>query len=137
MAWLTTHGEYLLQGPSASLPRWAAALCDRDGNPICPARFYVVTARGEVSRTFSEPLGYSVGDERGVTNVHAVSGDSLVSFHVIDHVLLGTRIESRTEIAGLTPSQPGSVPFYVSDIIAAYEATAARRGSLPHSDAHP
>ena len=79
-----------------------------------------------VSGAFSEPIEYSVDDERGLTNIYAVAGDSLIAFHVIDHVSLGLRTESRVEIAGLTPDQAEMAPSRVWDGIAAYDVAASR-----------
>jgi len=114
-------GEYLVQGPSAPLPDWAGVVRGNGGDPVRPAKFYLVTPAGEVSRAFSEPLEYSVDDERGLSNIHAVSGDSLVSYHVIDHVSLGMRIQSRVVVAGLTPGQAEREPSGMSSVIAEYE----------------
>jgi hypothetical protein len=120
MIWLTPNGEYLVQGPAASLPKWAGAIRS-PGDPIQPATFYLVTPEGEVSRAYSEPLEYSVDDERGLTNIHAVSGDSLVATHVIDHVSLGVRIERRVEITGLTSVSAETTPTGMWNVIAAYQ----------------
>jgi len=121
MIWLTPDGEYLVQGPGALLPDWTGVVRGLNGESVRPAKFYLVTPAGEVSRAFSEPLEYSVDDERGLSNIHAVSGDSLVSYPVIDHLWLGRRIVSRVVVAGLTPAEAGSDPSSLSGAIAAYE----------------
>jgi hypothetical protein len=121
MIWLTPDGEYLVQGPGAVLPDWAAVVRGLNGESVGPAKFYLVTPAGDVSQAFSEPLEYTVDDERGLSNIHAVSGDSLVSYHVIEHLSLGQRIVSRVVVAGLTPAEAGSAPSSLSGVIAAYE----------------
>lgn len=126
MIWRTPNGEYVVQMPIARLPDWAGAIHGPNLEPIQPARFYLVTPDGVVGKAFSEPIEYSVGDERGLTNIHAVAGDSLIAFHVVDHVSLGLRIESRVEITGLTPGEAGMAPSHLWDGIAAYEVAAAR-----------
>src|SRR5688500_14313118 len=98
MTWLTPDGLYLVEGAGASLPSWAEAALGPD--PVRPARFYLVTPGGEVRRAFSGPLDYAVNDERGLANVHAIAGDALVSYHVIDHRLYDLRVEKRVEVAG-------------------------------------
>jgi hypothetical protein len=121
MIWITPAGEYLVQGPGALLPDSAAALRGPNGEPLRPARFYLVNRAGEVSQVFSEPLEYSVDDEAGQSNIHVVSDNSLVSYHVIEHLSLGQRVVSRVELAGLTPAAAVSAPFSLSSAIAAYE----------------
>ena len=137
MIWITPDGDYLVQGPAARLPDSAEAVRDRNGELVRPARFYLVTPAGEVSQAFSEPLEYSVDDEAGLSNIHAVSGDSLFSYHVIEHLWLGQRVESRVELAGLTPADAESAPFSPSGVIAAYEQREqAERHRRLDKDAH-
>lgn len=121
MIWLTPDGEYLVQGPGFALPEWAGVVRGPGGDPVRPAKFYLVTPGGEVSRAFSEPRECSTGDEAFLSNIHAVFGDALVSYYVVDHLDLGLRIESRVEVAGLTPAQAGRAPSNLSGVIAAYE----------------
>ena len=121
MIWLTPTGEYLVQRLIAPLPNWASAIIDASGDRIQPAKFYLVTSTGVVSKAFSSPIEYSVDDQRGLTNVHAVIESSLVSYHVIDHISLGSRIEHRFEVAGLTPVPAETAPPGLSSTIAAYE----------------
>ena len=122
MIWLTPDGEYLVQGAGSLLPDWAGVVRDLNGELVRPAKFYLVTSAGEVSRAFSEPLESSVDDEAGLSNIHAVSGDSLVSYFVIEHLWLGRRIVSQVEVAGLTPVQSERAPSGLSGVISAYEA---------------
>src|SRR5215210_6255643 len=82
MVWLTRDGDYLLEGAGASLPDWARVAHGHGGEPVRPAAYYLVTPGGEVRQAFSGPIAYGLDDERGLSDIHAVSGDTLVSYHV-------------------------------------------------------
>jgi hypothetical protein len=121
MIWLTPDGDYLVEGTAAPLSDYAEAVRGPDGGPVRPAKFYLVTPAGEVTQAFSEPFEYSVDDERGLTSIHAVSGNALISYRVVEHLWLDLRVQSEVEVAGLTPVEAGKAPPGLSGVIAAYE----------------
>ncbi len=121
MIWLTPDGEYLVEGERCRLPDWAGPVRGPGGEPVRPARFYLVTPGGEVRRTFSEPIEYSIDDEIGLSSIHAVSGDALLRYHIRQHRWDGPEAGSEVELAGLRAIGAGTVPFHPDRVIAAYE----------------
>jgi hypothetical protein len=121
MIWLTPEGEYLVQGTSHPLPDWAAAVRGPAGEPVRPARFYLVTRAGEVRRVFHEPGDCYVDETHVLSDVHAVFEDALVHYCVLDHLRFDMEIESRVELAGLRKAEPAEVPSGLRAAIEAYD----------------
>lgn len=134
MIWLTPDGEYLVQGAAHPLPDWAAAARGPGGEPVRPARFHLVTPAGEVRREFRGPADFCLDDELVLAHVHAVSGDTLVSYRVTDHVRRGLEVESRVEVAGLRPARPGEAPPGLWAGIEAYDERERAEGERQRAE---
>jgi hypothetical protein len=127
MIWLTPDEEYLVEGEGCRIPNWAGPVLGPGGDPVRPAKFYLVTPGGEVTRAFSEPIEYSIDVELGVTNIHAVSGGALLSYHVRQLDFDEPMVKSSVELTGLRAIEAGSVPFDLGSVIGAHEAAELAR----------
>jgi hypothetical protein len=90
--WRTQTGDYLIEGRVGYFSRDSGVtksllhgaqnkVLDSAGASIVPAAFSRVSKTGEPLEIFVQPTAYSIEDEQGLTNIHAVVGDSLYAYH--------------------------------------------------------
>jgi hypothetical protein len=64
-------------------------------------------AAGNRLRVFLGSAVYSLDDTLGISDIHWVVGDRLLSFHWIDHALNEPVVKETVEIDGLIPCDAG------------------------------
>jgi hypothetical protein len=124
MPWITPERDYLVEGKKCSLPQGVTIASSDGSTPLCPAKFYLIDERGEVKSAYSEPLEYGIDNEHGVTNIHAVVGDTLLSYYwkeFVGPVAPPDEITSRVILTGLRSIARDELPFDPQQVIAAFE----------------
>ena len=129
MLWITPERDYLVEGESCSLPDGAEIAGDPGSPSLRPAKFYLVSKEGEVKCAYSEPRSYGIDNELGLTNIHAISGDTVQVYHCREFWGPGRppdEVSSRVLIAGLCPIDLEEMPFDRRPVVAAHEAKEAQ-----------
>jgi len=83
-----------------------------DGSVISSAAaYYLFDVAGQVKRKFLPPSVYSLDDTLGISDIRAVVGQTLYSFHWIDHAMNEPTVKEEIELTHLQRVDSQELPF--------------------------
>ena len=121
MIWKIPDSHFLVQGEMRPIPMNTTIRLPDGGIISSAATYYLFNATGQVKRKFLPPSIYSLDDTLGISDIHAVVGDTLYSFHWIDHAMNDPIVKEEIELIHLRPVGLQELSFDPLSMIAAYE----------------